>query len=83
MVTYILGALANKIGITRIAEVDADPGELQHIHTVEPVDEHDPADCGYDFTSGDGGLFADLCPHCAALHADQPWIQRCGVRETQ
>ncbi len=71
-----VGTAANKIGFTRVAEADADPATLQHIHTLEAVDEHDPADCGYAYDQGQPGALAALCRRCAHLHADQPWVQR-------
>ncbi len=80
MLRYITAAaatVANKTGMTCVAEPDAEPGTVSHIHTVEAVDEHDPADCGYDYHHGDAGAFAPLCWHCAYRNADMPWVQRC------
>lgn len=75
--TAAAATMAGQAGFIRVAEHDADPGTVSHIHTLDAIDEHDPADCGYDYHSDAAGPFAPICAHCAEQHADQPWIQRC------
>lgn len=74
-----LGTLWNKSGSASIAEHDADPRFLCHISDhpggVDVSDEL--ADCGFPYANVlDAGRTARICPRCAALHAEQPWIQR-------
>ena len=78
--TAAVATAANKTGLIRVAGYDAPPGAVGHIHTVETVDEHGPADCGYDYRFGGAGAFSRLCRRCADQHADMPWVQRCLAR---
>lgn len=73
---YKLEEWANKVGLIRIAEADEDPDTMQHLWSVDAEHREDPADCGH-VHDAEPGRFAPLCPQCADIHADQPWIQRC------
>ena len=69
------GTAQNKLGLTSIA-CDCgcvDPDEMQHLWSDEPEDDTEPADCG---SLGNAANDGPLCPWCAEIHADQPWIQR-------
>ena len=69
------GTAQNKLGLTEIA-CDCgctDPLDMQHLWSYEPLDGDDPADCGL---LGNHDNHGPLCPWCAEIHADQPWIQR-------
>lgn len=80
--TAVVATVAGRGGFIRVANYDAPPGAVSHIHTVDAVDEHDPADCGYGYHSGDAGPFSAICAYCADQHAAQAWIQRCRSRTT-
>lgn len=74
----ILGTLWTKSGMASIADEDADPRFLSHIsdHPGGMDVSEVSADCGFPYAEVEAGRTAPICPHCAELHADQPWIQR-------
>ncbi len=73
-----LAQLTTQAGLATVAAPDADPDTVGHIHSVEAVDEHNPADCGYDYTGSTGGSPWDpLCWTCAQHNIDQQWVRSC------
>lgn len=75
----ILGTLWNKAGLNSIASHDADPRFLSHIsdHPGGMDVSGESADCGFPYADVvEPGRTAPICPRCAELNAEQPWIQR-------
>ncbi len=74
----IIGTVWNKAGFNEIAPHDADPRFVSHIsdHGGDMDVSEESADCGYPYAEVEAGRTAQICPRCADLNADQPWIQR-------